>query len=63
MCSNWQLYGRVPVLQLANLEYLIFNAACGAARNEKEMIAFRFLAGIGGSALGTVITHPFLAVR
>jgi len=49
-----ELYGRVPVLQLANLEYLIFNAACGAARNEKEMIAFRFLAGIGGSALGTL---------
>lgn len=45
-----EVLGRLPVLQLANLEYLIFNTACGAARNEKQMIAFRFLAGLGGSA-------------
>ena len=43
-------YGRVPVLQLANLVYLIFNIACGASRNKGEMIAFRFLSGFGGSA-------------
>ncbi|KAK0510101.1 hypothetical protein JMJ35_007495 [Cladonia borealis] len=45
-----EIYGRVPVLQLANLVYLIFNIACGAARNKGEMIAFRFLSGLGGSA-------------
>ena len=45
-----EIYGRVPVLQLANLMYLIFNTACGAAQNKEEMIAFRFLAGLGGSA-------------
>lgn len=45
-----EIYGRVPVLQLANLVYLVFNIACGASRNKGEMIAFRFLAGLGGSA-------------
>lgn len=45
-----EIYGRVPVLQIANLVYLIFNIACGASRNKGEMIAFRFLAGLGGSA-------------
>lgn len=29
---------------------LVWNIACGAARNEGELIAFRFLAGLGGSA-------------
>ena len=45
-----EIYGRVLVLQLANLVYLVFNTACGASRNKGEMIAFRFLAGLGGSA-------------
>ncbi|KAI9877951.1 MAG: hypothetical protein M1830_002358 [Pleopsidium flavum] len=45
-----EIYGRVPVLQLANLFYLVFNTACGASKNKGEMIAFRFLAGLGGSA-------------
>lgn len=45
-----EIYGRVPVLQLANLVYLVFNTACGASRNKGEMIAFRFLSGLGGSA-------------
>ncbi|KAL8996588.1 MAG: hypothetical protein Q9169_003927 [Polycauliona sp. 2 TL-2023] len=45
-----EIYGRVPVLQLANLWYLIFNTACGACRNKQQMIAFRFLSGLGGSA-------------
>lgn len=45
-----ELYGRVPVLQIANLVYLVFNTACGASRNKGEMIAFRFLSGLGGSA-------------
>ncbi|KAL8928100.1 MAG: hypothetical protein Q9172_001010 [Xanthocarpia lactea] len=43
-------YGRVSVLQLANVIYLIFNTACGACRNKGEMIVFRFLSGLGGSA-------------
>ncbi len=42
-----EIYGRVPVLQLANLFYLVFNVACGVSRNKGEMIAFRFLSGLG----------------
>ncbi|KAK4693464.1 hypothetical protein P7C71_g3938, partial [Lecanoromycetidae sp. Uapishka_2] len=45
-----EIYGRVPVLQLSNLFYLVFNLACGASKNKGEMIAFRFLSGLGGSA-------------
>ncbi|KAL2042953.1 hypothetical protein N7G274_004011 [Stereocaulon virgatum] len=45
-----EMYGRVPVLQLANLVYLIFNLACGASKTKGQMIAFRFLSGLGGSA-------------
>lgn len=45
-----EIYGRVIVLQLANLIFLVFNIACGVARTEVQMIIFRFLAGLGGSA-------------
>lgn len=45
-----EIYGRVPVLQISNLVYLIFNIACGASKTKGQMIAFRFLSGIGGSA-------------
>lgn len=45
-----ELYGRVPVLQLVNLIYLFFNLGCGLSRTRAQMIAFRFLAGLGGSA-------------
>ena len=44
-----EMYGRVPVLQLANLFYLIFNLACGFSKNKTEIIIFRFLSGLGGS--------------
>ncbi|KAJ4387171.1 hypothetical protein N0V93_007760 [Gnomoniopsis smithogilvyi] len=45
-----ELYGRVIVLQCANLFYLFFNLGCGLSRTSSELIAFRFLAGFGGSA-------------
>ena len=45
-----EVFGRVYVLQLANLFYLIFNSAAGWSTNKSEMIAFRFLSGLGGSA-------------
>ena len=45
-----EIYGRVLVLQLANLFYLLFNLGCGLAQTKVQMIIFRFLAGIGGSA-------------
>ncbi|KAF5865391.1 hypothetical protein ETB97_004208 [Aspergillus alliaceus] len=45
-----EIYGRVIVLQLANLFFLIFNIACGVSQTSAQMIVFRFLAGLGGSA-------------
>ncbi|KAL4817763.1 major facilitator superfamily domain-containing protein [Aspergillus spinulosporus] len=45
-----EIYGRVIVLQLANLFYLVFNIACGVAKTKAQMIVFRFFAGLGGSA-------------
>ena len=45
-----EVYGRVHVLQLANLFFLCWNLGCGFAQNKAEMITFRFLAGLGGSA-------------
>ncbi|KAH8102278.1 MFS polyamine transporter [Cristinia sonorae] len=45
-----EIFGRSRVLQLANLWYLVWNLACGFAQNSGELIAFRFLAGLGGSA-------------
>uniref|UniRef100_A0A093V9F7 Putative transporter n=1 Tax=Talaromyces marneffei PM1 TaxID=1077442 RepID=A0A093V9F7_TALMA len=45
-----EIYGRAIVLQLANLFFLVFNIACGVAQTKTQMIVFRFLAGLGGSA-------------
>ncbi|KAJ5281372.1 hypothetical protein N7478_006744 [Penicillium angulare] len=42
-------YGRVIVLQLANLIYLAFNIGCGVSQSTGQLIAFRFLSGLGGS--------------
>lgn len=44
-----EVYGRKPVLTLSNIWYLVFNIACGFARSRDQLIAFRFLAGVGGS--------------
>ncbi|PNP51340.1 hypothetical protein THARTR1_07990 [Trichoderma harzianum] len=45
-----ELYGRVRLLQLSNIWYLVWNLGCGFAQNPAELFVFRFLAGIGGSA-------------
>lgn len=45
-----ELYGRVPVLQLSNLVFLFFNLGCGLAQTKGQMMGFRFMAGLGGSA-------------
>ncbi|KAK5023609.1 hypothetical protein LTS07_009117 [Exophiala sideris] len=45
-----EIYGRVIVLQLSNLFFLAFNIACGFAQTQGQLIAFRFLSGLGGSA-------------
>ena len=45
-----EVYGRVKVLQYSNLIFLLFNTACGFAKTKEQMMAFRFLSGVGGSA-------------
>ncbi|KAH8809088.1 MFS multidrug transporter-like protein [Xylogone sp. PMI_703] len=45
-----ELYGRTIVLQLSNLLYLFFNLGCGLAKTKGQLIGFRFLSGLGGSA-------------
>ncbi|KAH7884066.1 MFS polyamine transporter [Phlebopus sp. FC_14] len=45
-----EIYGRSRVLQLANLWYFAWNLGCGFAQSGGQLIAFRFLAGFGGSA-------------
>jgi multidrug resistance protein len=45
-----ELFGRRIVLQISNLFYFVFNLACGFSQNTPQLIAFRFLSGLGGSA-------------
>ena len=45
-----EVYGRVSVMKGANLIFLVFNTACGFAQTKQQMMAFRFVSGIGGSA-------------
>jgi multidrug resistance protein len=45
-----EMYGRVIVLQTSNLLYFFFNLGCGLAQTKAQMIIFRFLSGLGGSA-------------
>lgn len=49
-----EVYGRVIVLQLSNIFFLIWNLVCGFAQNEGQMIAFRFLSGLGACTPQTV---------
>lgn len=52
-CS--EICGRKRVIHFGNLIFVLFNAACGFARTKNEIIAFRFIGGLGGSAtLGIV---------
>ncbi|KAK2808675.1 hypothetical protein FQN50_004540 [Emmonsiellopsis sp. PD_5] len=45
-----EIFGRVTVLQLANLLFLVFNTACGFSKSKTQILTFRFLSGLGGSA-------------
>lgn len=45
-----ETYGRVYVLQLSNLASIVFNVACGFSRNVTQLVVFRFLCGLFGSA-------------
>lgn len=45
-----ELYGRVIVLQSANVFYILFNLLCGLATSKTQLLVFRFLSGLGGGA-------------
>jgi multidrug resistance protein len=45
-----EIYGRVKILQLTNVMYLVWNLACGFAQTGPQILVFRFLSGFGGSA-------------
>lgn len=53
-----EVFGRVRVMQGANLIFLLFNTVCGFAKTKEQMMAFRFLSGIGGSAPQAVSGFP-----
>lgn len=46
-----EVYGRKPILHASNIWFLVWNIACGFARNKETLIACRFLAGFGASAI------------
>jgi len=58
-----EIFGRVTVLQYANLIYLLFNTMCGFAQTQNQMLAFRFLSGLGGAAPQAVCRFlPYLSL-
>lgn len=46
-----EIYGRQVVLHASNVWFLIWNIACGFANTKELLIASRFLAGFGASAI------------
>ncbi len=53
-----EMYGRVVILQSANMFYLAFNTSCGFAQTKEQMLALRFLSGLGASAPQAVSSPP-----
>ncbi|KAF7986081.1 hypothetical protein HWV62_41485 [Athelia sp. TMB] len=45
-----EIYGRSHIIQLANLWYLAWNLGCSFAQSTSQLITFRLLASLGGSA-------------
>ncbi|KAJ7452836.1 MFS general substrate transporter [Mycena latifolia] len=45
-----ELCGRLLVLQVSNIWFLIFNTLCGFAKTPTQLLIFRFFAGFGGAA-------------
>ncbi|RMZ91598.1 hypothetical protein DV736_g1195, partial [Chaetothyriales sp. CBS 134916] len=61
-----EVLGRSMVLQSANIFYILFNTLCGAAKTPNQLIAFRFLAGLGGAgpfAIGSGINADLFRPR
>lgn len=49
-----EIYGRQTILHSTNIWFLVWNLVCGFARNKETLIAARFLAGFGASAIYTL---------
>lgn len=49
-----EIYGRRPILTLANTIFCVWQIGCALAPNLNSLIAFRFLAGIGGAGCMTI---------
>ncbi|KAK0702160.1 MFS multidrug transporter [Lasiosphaeris hirsuta] len=47
-CS--EIWGRVRVIRFGNLIFILFTTLCGFSASRSQITAFRFLAGVGGSA-------------
>ncbi|KAE9982181.1 hypothetical protein EG328_011093 [Venturia inaequalis] len=63
-CS--EIWGRKRIVQTGNVIFLLFNTACGFSRNSGELVLFRFLAGVGGSAsvgIGSAVISDCWAVE
>ncbi|KAF8890418.1 MFS general substrate transporter [Infundibulicybe gibba] len=45
-----ELFGRLVILQVSNIWFLVFNTLCSVAKTPTQMLVFRFLAGFGGAA-------------
>ncbi|KAL5337635.1 major facilitator superfamily domain-containing protein [Aspergillus crustosus] len=46
-----EVYGRKPILHASNIWFLVWNLVCGFANSKEVLIASRFLAGFGASAI------------
>lgn len=46
-----EVYGRRTVMHVSNVWFLVWNIACGFAKTKQVLIASRFLAGFGASAI------------
>jgi MFS family permease len=49
-----ELYGRLPIYLTCNAIFIIFMIACAASKDIGMFLAFRFIAGCGGSAPLTI---------
>ncbi|KAK7444062.1 hypothetical protein VKT23_015459 [Stygiomarasmius scandens] len=45
-----ELYGRLVILQVSNIWFLIFNTLCAFSTTPTQLLVFRFFAGFGGAA-------------
>jgi len=57
-----ELYGRTPVLHVSFAFFVIFTIASGFSKTFAQLVVFRLLAGIGGSAPNTV-SVPYLILQ